>query len=260
MNLKLVFSTFLFFSFQIILAQETIKPIALDKSVLSGVGLKKIDLKDEPEKDFYQKRLFKGTDISVYVVSTETWNNKMNNFPFDEFVYMFHGEAIVKPKNGSSQLFHSGDFFFAPKGFTGEWEIIAGKNLHYELSVITNQRADSSLVRTDNLHKLFDRSKLSGVSIELDKDGRYFETLHKGLELTISLVAEKPMELNNDIPAKEKLVHLLSGQVTISDKNNQKQTFYTGDFFIIPKGFTGNFKSDGHGLVKYLIVEKTIAE
>ena len=36
-------------------AQDFPKPLLLDRSVLSGVGLQKIDLKDEPEKDFYQK-------------------------------------------------------------------------------------------------------------------------------------------------------------------------------------------------------------
>ena len=37
----------------------------------------------------------------------------------------------------------------------------------------------------------------------------------------------------------------------------QEYIFYTGDFFIMPKGLQGNWTSEGHGLVKYLIVEKT---
>lgn len=235
----------------------TIKPLLLDKSVLSGVGLQKIDLKNEPEKTFHQRNLFRGKDISVYVVSTETWNNRMDNFSFDEFVYMFHGEAIVKPESGPSQLFYSGDYFFAPKGFTGEWEIRAGKQLHYELSVITSQRADQSKVSKDLKHQLFNRSTLSGAHIELDENGIYSEILQEGVELSIALNAEKPAERKLSSPFQEALIQMLSGQLTLTDKNGESQTFYSGDFFVIPDGFTGNWKSEGHGLVKYLMVEKT---
>lgn len=236
---------------------EIIKPILLDKSILSGVGLKKVELKDEPEKIFHQKRLYRGEDISIYIVSTETWNNKFNNFWFDEFVYMFHGEAIVKPENGQAQLFYTGDYFFAPKGYTGEWEIKAGNNLHYELSVITTKRADSSLVSKDLTHKLFSRSKLSGAHINFDNSVNYTEILKEGVELTIKLEAEKPAEKLKSEPAKEKLIQILSGQITITDLEDISHTFHSGDFFIIPKGFKGKWKSEGHSLVKYITIEKT---
>jgi len=121
----------------------TIKPILLDKSYLSGVGLQRIKIKEEPEKDVFQKRLYRGKDISVYVVSSGSWINKIEKYSFDEFAYMLNGVAKVTPKEGPEQLFYTGDFFFAPKGYAGSWEIIAGKNYHYELSVITTQRADS---------------------------------------------------------------------------------------------------------------------
>ena len=250
-----------FFSIQILTAQEAttevIKPLLLDKSVLSGVGLRKIDLKDEPEKDFYQKRLYRGDDISVYIVSTESWANTFDEFGFDEFVYMYHGEAIVKPKGGQAQLFHTGDYFFAAKGFSGQWEIRAGDHLHYELSIITTSRADTSLVSEDLNHFLFSPSKISGTAIHLDQNGYFEETLKKGIELTIKLVGEKPAQKTITNPEKEKLVQLLSGQITLTDSSGEQQVFYAKDFFVIPKGFTGEWKNEGHGLVKYLTVEKT---
>ena len=233
------------------------KAILLDKSVLSGVGLDKIDLKDEPEKDFYQKQLFRGEDISVYVVSTQTWNNTMDNFPFDEFIYMFHGEAIVKPKVGPSQLFYSGDYFFAPKGYTGEWEIKAGENLHYELSVIASKRSDSTTIKKDAQHKLFSSSLLSGASIVLDETGGYNQLLEQGAELTIELKAEKSQTKFIIDDGMEQMIHLLSGRITVTNADDTSQTFYAGDFFIIPKGFSGSWVNEGHGLVKYLTVSKT---
>lgn len=237
---------------------KIVKPILVDKSVLSGVGLEKVTLKDEPEKDFYQKRIYRGEELSVYVVSTETWNNKMNDFPFDEFIYMFHGEALVKPEKGESILFHSGEYFFAPKGYTGEWEIRAGSNLHYELSVISTKRTDSIKVSSDVNHTLFSKSILSGAQINFDAQDKYSEVLKKGVELTVSLKAEKPTVREMSVPTREELIQILSGQITLQDSANNEESFFTGDFLIIPKGFIGNWKSEGHGLVKYLTVEKTL--
>lgn len=236
---------------------DIIEPTLLDKSILSGVGLKKVVLKNEPEKQFYQKRLFKGKDLSVYIVSTQTWNNEFTNFFYDEFVYMFHGEAIVKPKNGYSQSMYSGDYFFAPKGYTGEWEIRAGDNLHYELSVISTQRADSSLVSENKNHQVFDPAKISGAQIQLNDQGKYSKLLRKGVELTVKLKAEKPTQELVHQQSNDLFVRLLSGQISLVDENGRQHIFYSGDFFVIPNGFRGKWESNGHGLVKYLAVEKT---
>ncbi|MBX2817852.1 MAG: DUF861 domain-containing protein [Saprospiraceae bacterium] len=237
----------------------SIKPILLDRSVLSGVGLEKVPIKDEPEKDFFQKNIYRGNQLSVYVVSTETWSNKMTDFPFDEFVYMLHGEALVKPLEGKAQLFHSGDFFFAPKGFTGEWDIRAGNNLHYELSIIATKRAKAEGGSHQLGHKLFDRSTLSGAHIELDSDNRYAEELHKGVELTIALMAEKPTQRLITESKNDQFIHLLSGQLQLEDPEGSQHTFYSGDFLVVPEGFHGKWNSQGHGIIKYLSVVKSDA-
>ena len=174
-------------------SKKNLQPIPIDKSALSGVGLKKIDIKDEPKKDFYQKRLYWGEDLGVFVVGTGTWNNKIKNYAFDEFVYMYQGEAIVKPKTGSAQVFYAGEYFFAPKGFQGEWEIRAGNFIHYELSVITTKRADSSRIKKYSQHTRFSKARLSGNQITLNNEGTYEELLEKGAEITVKLKGEAPL-------------------------------------------------------------------
>ncbi len=246
------------FSFSTHAQEKIITPQLLDKSVLSGVGLKKIDLKDEPTKEFYQRNLFWGKDLGVFVVSTENWVNKNKNYPFDEFVYMYHGEAVVTPDNAPSKVFHSGDYFFAPKGSNGNWEIRGGEFLHYELSVITTKRADSTKISKTLEHQLFDRAILSGTAIALNSDGLFEKILQRGLELSISLHAEKPREIKITNPLQEQLIHILSGQLSLTDEANNKKVFYSGDFLIIPSGFTGSWQSEGHGLLKYMSVVKTI--
>jgi len=232
-------------------------PILIDKEVLSGIGLNKIDLKDEPEKDFYQKKLFGGDEISVYVVSTETWNNKITSYSFDEYVYLLNGQSLVKSLHGPSKAFNSGEHLFMPKGFAGEWEIRAGSNLHYELSVITSKRADQAKISNDLSYGSIDGSILSGCQITFEDSDVYEEELRKGVELTITLKAEKPREKMDLQENHEKLVHVLSGKIMITDSNDTEHTFFTGDFFILPKGEYKKWVSQGHGMTKYLIVEKS---
>lgn len=241
-------------------AQETDepkKPISLDRSILSGVGLAKIDLKDEPEKDFYQKRLYWGKELGVFVVGTETWTNTITDYPFDEFIYTYNGEAIVKPRAGASQIFYAGDYFFAPKGYQGVWEVKGNNQIHYELSVITTTRADTSQIIKNASHRLFEKSLLSGNSILLNAAGYHEETLQKGAELTVKLIGEKIGKRSVNPTEKEQLIHILSGQITLTTEHAEVFTYYAGDFFIIPQGLAGTWNTDGHQLVKYLSVEKT---
>lgn len=238
-------------------AVTIVKPILLDKEALSGIGLQKIDLKDDPDRDFFQRRLYAGEDLSIYIVSSESWKTSFDNFSFDELVYILNGEAKVKPEGGKEQTFHSHEFFSIPKGYKGSWEVLAGDNYHYELSVIATKRTPLDDTVRINSPRLLDKSKISGIDIIRKEKGKYEEVLSKGVELTVYIRSEYPnisdiVELESD-----QLFYILSGQVEIEDLVETKHAFYTGDFFILPKNFKGKWKSRGHGLFKTIVVEKT---
>ena len=235
---------------------EVLRPLLLDKAVLSGIGLQPIQLKDTPERKFFQKQLYRGKEISIYVVSSESWTVPFEQFWFDEFIYILNGEAKVQSEKGEHK-FQTGEYFFAPKGFKGAWEVVAGDQLHYELSVITNQRADSTQVSTYDFPQVLDKTKLSGLDIVFDDQGLYEENLFAGVELTIKVKAEKPRSADLAQAQKEKLIGLLSGQITIEDQTGENHVFYTGDYFVLPHNFRGKWTSQGHGMVKYITVEKT---
>ncbi len=237
--------------------QDTLSPILIDKGTLSGLGLKQLELKDQPGRDFFQKNLYRGVDLSVYVVSSQSWPGRMDNFAIDEYIYMLNGKARVQPEGGEDLYFQSGEHFFAPKGYTGEWEIMAGDNYHYELSVITTPRADSVVKSQPLLPMRLDPNTLSGLNINFAKENTYQSTLVEGDELTISLFAEQPQEREITRPAKEHIICLLSGALTITNLAGQVQRFYSGDFLIVPAGFTGKWRSEGHSLAKWIQVERT---
>lgn len=232
------------------------KPIRIDKAALSGLGLEKVVLSAEPEREFFQRRILRGEDLSIYIVSSQSWTARMDNFAIDEVVYMLNGKAKIKPDSGDEMSFQSNEFFFIPKGYTGSWQILANDSYHYELSIIATNRAPSPDPKKIT-PELLDKDVLSGIDITLDNSGSYHKVLTKGVELTVSLKAESPKKKELSTPAKEQIIHVLSGQIGLIDYEGDEHTFNTGDFFVLPKGFTGSWHSKGHGLIKYLVIQKT---
>ncbi|MEM8763029.1 MAG: cupin domain-containing protein [Bacteroidota bacterium] len=253
--MKTCFSIFLILFLLSMTAQEVAKPILFDKAALSGIGLEKIELKDAPERNFFRKQLYRGEELSAYIVSLDTGTSSFKNFGFDEYIEILHGEATVLPNTSKAQTFYSRDLFFAPKGFRGDWFINAGSNFHYEISVISTQRADTSLVRQNATHELISHRMLSGTFMDVQNKPIQKEVLLKGAELTISVTAEKPHTKTIQKNKREMIIKLLSGQITITDTAGEEYIFYSGDYFALPLAFKGSWSSQGHGLVKYLTLE-----
>ncbi|MBT7952136.1 MAG: DUF861 domain-containing protein [Gammaproteobacteria bacterium] len=68
------------------------------------------------------KELF-GGEFSVYLYESEPGLLKFNDYPFDEFVQVLSGSAVLTDAAGNSQTFNAGDRFIMPKGFSGTWEL-----------------------------------------------------------------------------------------------------------------------------------------
>jgi len=239
-------------------AQEIIndsisEPFQVDEKYLSGLDIPKLKLKSHPEREYYQKRLYKGSELSVFIISSETAKNEINNFPIDEFVYYINGRADIQTKDSTIINFYSGDYLFVPKGFSGNWTNNGGGKLHLELSVISNKRADSTKTSVAKLPFLLDRELMSGIGLTKSDSTKYQNVIYSGMELEIKIEAETPVKKEIQKINKEEFVHILIGSVTIHSKYGQSQTYYKGDFFILPKGFSGTWESKG-GLLRILKV------
>ncbi len=235
--------------------EDSIVPI--DKDVLSGIGLDKVTLKDTPERDFFQKRIFRGEEISVYVVSSQSWKVDFEKFWFDEFICMFNGSAQVKHEDGREKSIYSRDMVFAPKGFPGTWEVQAGDNYSYELSVITNKRNEELIKPSVDFPIVLNPEDLSGNQISIQENEIYEKSLVKGSELEFKLIAEKPQSRKILQKSRESLVHVLSGKLILEDTTGKEFQFTSGDYFAMKSNFQGLWTSEGHGLVKYLTIAKS---
>ncbi len=240
---------------------RVIKPIPIDIKSISGLDLKPVTNQDDPERRLFQKRVLRGLDLSVYVVSSETKAATHASYGIDEFLYLLNGRARLNPVNGEEVIYNTGDFFIAPKGFNGEWETQGGDEFLIELSVITTKRAEESIDPNKTLPYLIDKAKLSGIGIspiEHANGNSYHDLLYEGAELSVELLAEKPdSTIAISQPLQEQFNYVVSGAVKIQPEGGEVFTFYRGDFFLLPKGFRGTLKTMGHGLFRYMRVTKS---
>ncbi|MCI4671859.1 MAG: cupin domain-containing protein [Bacteroidia bacterium] len=240
-------------------AQETIKtsiiePFNIDSKYLSGIDIPKLKLDDHPEREYFQKRLYRGSELSVFILSSETASNEINDFPIDEFVYYINGRADIKTLDSKTITFYGGDYLCVPKGFSGNWTNNGGNKYHLELSVITNQRADSSKKSNAKKPFLLDRGLLSGMELTESEPGKYKNWLYKGVELDIWTESESPEKREILDNPREQLIHILLGQLIIQAKGGEPHTYMKGDFFVLPKGFTGSWESKGQNQLRTLLV------
>lgn len=107
---------------------------------------------------------------------------------------------------------------------------------------------------------LLDKEKLSGIGITKVSSAKnresYKDKLFGGAELSVYLQSETPQRIEIKNSIEDELIWVSSGTVAVTPKIGKTQTFYTGDFFILPKGFTGTWESKGHHLFRSLRVKK----
>ena len=105
---------------------EKKSPIRVDRDANKAATLDPFEpwpeaIRVEPGKHA-MKELF-GGEFSVYVYESEPGLLKFADFPFDEFVYVLSGTAVITDASGTSQTFNAGDSFIMPKGFSGTFEL-----------------------------------------------------------------------------------------------------------------------------------------
>ena len=157
--------------------ESSTKPVpevlGIDRNVLSGLNIPRFKLPKTPEREYYQKRLFGGSDLSVFILSSATADNKIESFPIEEYVYYIQGKADINLASKEHITFLGGDHLFVPKGFKGVWKNSGGNLLHLELSVISTRRSKKDVVSKPKKPFLLDRLKLSGFGLTKISENEY---------------------------------------------------------------------------------------
>lgn len=233
--------------------KNEIFPFKIDETYLSGLEIPKVKLKAHPNRDYFQKTIYSGSELSVYILSSATATNTIKSFPIDEFVYYINGKALVK-NDTENRTFYSGDYLAVPKGFSGNWTNTGGNTYHLELSVISNKRSKEIDNAKHKFPFVLDKDLLSGIGITKEDSIHFKDVLYKGSDLEISTISEKSNTKTILKNSKEQFIHILVGKITLTSLSGKSVTFYKGDFFIIPKYFEGSWESEGQDFTRYLRV------
>lgn len=219
-----------------------IAPVTIEARAVSGLDLPPRDLPAHPGKEFYQKRLYRGEALSVFVLGGETITNAITDFPIDEYVHYLNGQAQIEVQD-DSLTFVAGDRLVVPRGFSGTWTNHGGPRHHLELSVISTRRSKAASGRTAPFP--IPRETLAGLTLPDATKGRAREVVYEGPELTVSVVSEAPGSRAIAAADPESFFHILNGSVTLTPEGGTPVQYFLGDNFILPGGFAGEWRVEG---------------
>ena len=212
--------------------------VAISREDLAGENLTPAIQAGETDTSYYQQKAYDGTDFVIYLVAIKNRTNEFQRFPIEEFIFWADGKAIVEPDDEQPFTIQASDYFIQPKGFKGKFNFVSGDEPHLELAMVSKKRADSASVSPMTKAMIIESNILSGSS-ELHAGEEAL--IYSGAELHVNLVRHRERLFADN--EKERLIHLLSGTLTMKS-NGVEMKFYPGDFFVIPKGFSGTWKSD----------------
>ena len=120
----------------------SLPPGRVSAEMMSGLDLGVADWPDK-RKNVRRAHAYEGEELTVTVYESSpkadgpvSTTVRTRNFPFDEFVYVLSGKAVLTDETGYAQSFVAGDSFVMRKGFSGTWEEVG---VYRELVVIMSE-------------------------------------------------------------------------------------------------------------------------
>ncbi len=108
---------------------------------------------------------------------------------------------------------------------------------------------------------LLDKSTLSGLNLEPvtapwapPERELFSKVVYEGKYFDVTVMAGNTAKTRFDSYDVDEFVYVLNGQATLTADDGVPQTFHTGDFFVVPKGFEGEWHSQGNRYFQELIV------
>lgn len=232
-------------------ADQVIVPFDIPESYISGLDLSERELDAHPGKDFFQRRVYRGESLSVFVLGGETMVNEQTDFPIDEFIYYLNGHADIEA-DGRNLTVLGGDYAIAPKGWVGTWTNNGTPRHNLELSVISTQRSNEK----SNLRSPFriDRRALAGITTSELDGGQAIDLVYAGPELIVTIATQDLGTRRIDAKTPEAFYHILSGSVTITPDGSTPTQFFVGDNFVLPNSFAGDWGIEGRNGLRVIKV------
>jgi hypothetical protein len=120
---------------------KVIAPIRLNRESIAGLEIPAIPWA-EKDRLGHELKLYASDEISVSVFESTPKDPRHPNptvtdiridYPWDQFVMVLSGKAVLTDTAGHAQTFVTGDAFVVPRGFKGSW---ADYGVYRELIVV----------------------------------------------------------------------------------------------------------------------------
>ena len=179
---------------------------------------------------------------------------KSGPYDVNEFMLVLDGSVTIVHDSGDEQTIKAGESFIIPKGTPCSWKQTEDIRKFY---VIFDDPSGEGLgddglnVRRPNLSDALapvgeqDTSRYIG-DVPDQTIKVYFQDATK--QMTVGVWTTTEMHTKPAPFGRNELMHLLEGEVTLTDDKGGKTTYKAGDTFIVPKGIT--YQWDSTGFVK----------
>jgi uncharacterized cupin superfamily protein len=110
---------------------KSLQPVRLNPEHLQGKGLESLvpwpaAMQLRPVATHRIVTWYSGEKLSCMVYDADDGLLQFTDLPYDEFVQILNGTATLTSADGTRHVFKTGDYFVAPKGWTGTWELKGG--------------------------------------------------------------------------------------------------------------------------------------
>ncbi len=133
------------------------------------------------------------------------------------------------------------------------WSIIEEREcIDWILKNLESKPASNSDVNTKVVPFAIDKESLSGLNMKRGKNPEqpdrilYFQSIFRGEHLSVQVISSENASATLENLDYDEFLYLTNGAARLSPKNStDDKTFVKGDFFLVPKGFNGDWETLG---------------
>lgn len=190
------------------------------------------------------------TGLLVGVWHCTPMTGRMDAWSTNEVMVLLDGAVTIDHADGSSLTFTQGDAFFIPKGTVCSWRQDGDLKkffvIHSDASGLA--AADATKLKARKIDFSAPRAPAEGPPANLligpapvcHEDVAFTDLTG---QLTAGVWAATPYTRKPIASARHELMHVIEGEMTLSDGNGREETFVAGDTCFVPKDAIAGWSS-----------------
>ena len=191
--------------------------------------------------------------LAVGVWDCTPMTTVLEPYSVNEFMHLLEGAVTIVDDGGHAQTFVAGESFVIPKGTPCVWKQEGYVRKFY---VIFDDRSGAAPADPDWLRAIRIEADAALPALEQQDTSRYVRGVPDQhlLEMYADVTGQfhaglwdtSEMHTRAQPLARSELMHLLAGEVTITNGDGRRFPFRAGQTFLVPKGMSYQWDSTGY--------------